>query len=139
MIRNRTSCYDKYKLNLSGCRIKLFKSSNNKTLRHIERERWSHCSIHFIGNKTASKNNVIITYPEFNYAYRCFYDWKYGCKYTRYDPANDNFFCEETSMKQTIKYITRSGLKRDDMILVHCWDLKDGEYDKFADYEFIVI
>jgi hypothetical protein len=43
-------------------------------------------------------------------------------------------------MKQIIKYITNSGLKKDDTILVHCWDLNnDGEYDKEADYEFTVI
>lgn len=139
LIRNHTSCYDKYRLDLSGCKIKLVKSSNNKTLRHIKRERWSHCSIHFIENKTALKKKLIITYPEFNYAYRCFYDWRNGCKYDRYDPVNDNFFCEETSMKQIIKYITNSGLKKNDTIFVHCWNLKnDSEYSKEAEYEFIV-
>ena len=139
-IRNHTSCYDKYRLDLSGCKIKLVKSSNNKTLRHIKREHWSHCSIHFVGNKTAFKKKIIILYPEFNYFYRCFYDWRNGCKYDRYDQVNCNFFCEETSMKQIIKYITNSGLKKDDTILVHCWDLNnDGEYEKEADYEFIVI
>lgn len=140
-IRNRTSCYDKYRLDLSGCKIKLVKSSNNKTLRHIKREHWSHCSIHFIGNKTAFKNKIIILYPEFNY-YRCFYDWQIGCRYDKYNPVNDNLFCEETSMKQIIKYITNSGLKKDDNILVRCWGLNndgDGEYEKEAEYEFIVI
>lgn len=140
LIRNHTSCYDKYRLDLSGCKIKLVKSSNNKTLRLVKREHWSHCSIHFVGNKTAFKKKIIITYPEFNYAYRCFYDWINGCKYDRYDPINHDFFCEETSMKQIINYITNSGLKKDDTIIVHCWDLKnDGEYEKEADYEFIVI
>lgn len=139
LIRNHTSCFDKYRLDLSGCKIKLVKSSNNKTLRHIKREHWSHCSIHFVGNKTAFKKKIIILYPEFNYSYRCFYDWKNGCKYDRYDPVNHNCFCEETSMKQIIKYITNSGLKRDDTILVHCWDLKnEQEYEKEAEYEFIV-
>lgn len=140
LIKNHTSCYDKYKLDLSGCKIKLVKSSNSKTLRHIKREHWSHSSIHFVGNKTAFKNKIIILYPEFNYSYRCFYDWENGCKYNKYDPINHDCFCEETSMKQIIKYITNSGLKKDDSILIHCWDLKnDGEYEKEADYEFIVI
>jgi hypothetical protein len=140
LIRNHTSCYDKYRLDLSGCKIKLTKSSNNKTIRHIKREHWSHCSIHFVGNKNFSKKKIVVLYPKFNYFYRCFYDWRNGCKYDRYDPVNHNFFCEETSMKQIIKYITNSGLKKDDIILVNCWGLNNGKvYDNEADYEFIVI
>lgn len=138
-IRDHISCYDKYRLDLSGCDIKLVGSSNDKTLRHIKREHWSHCSIHFVGNKMASKK-IARTNPEFNYTYRCFYDWKNGCRFTRYDSVNDNFFCEETSMKQIIKYITNSGLRKGDSILVHCWNLGNDEgYKKEADYEFIVI
>lgn len=139
-IRNHTSCYDKYRLDLSGCKIKLVKPSNNKTFNVIKREHWPHCSINFVGNKTAFKNKRIINYPVFNYAYRCFYDCENGCKYDVYDPVNHNFFCEETSMKQIIKYITNSGLNKDDIILVKCWDLNnDCECNKEATYEFIVI
>lgn len=136
LIRNYKSEYDLYKLSKSRCKVKLIESTNNKCLRHIKREHWEYCDIAFLYNdKLRHLHRQDDRYLEFNYAYRCFYNWMLGCKYNRHDEISDDMYLKNISVKTAIKYITTSNLAKWDIVEVRCWN---NSNNKHAYYKFIV-
>lgn len=139
-IANHNSVYDNYRLNKHRRnKVCLIESTNNKCLRHIKREQWEYIDLAFVYND--KWNNKVFSLKrddrrlDFNYSYRCFYDWIVGCKYNRYDPVCDDMYLRDISVKDAIRYIETSDLKKNDIIAVRCWNASNN---KHAHYKFII-
>lgn len=121
LIRQHNSVYDRYQIDRSGCRLKLVESSNNKTLRHIKRERWEQIDIQVYSN---CKNKDWWKYSlDFDYFSKTIFHTTLGCKYIKYigdDDGNYNQFLNNVSIRQVYRYISQVRLKRGFTIVVCC-------------------
>ena len=149
LIRHHKSEYDLYQIDRSGCTVKLVESSNNKTLKHIKREKWEQIDIDVYSNRKKKKDFYKYSLW-FNYFSRIIFHRDLGCKYYKYLENNENGYCCDqflynVSMKQVCKYITQVRLKRGFGIWVHCRNYKranDGtilSITSSADYLFEVV
>lgn len=151
LIREHNSVYDKYQIDFSGCNIKLIENSNNKTLRHIKRERWEYIDI-FVNSTDIKKTdkNYDKYFLDFNYYRRIIFNKYLGCKYYKYYNFDDDTLSvydslHNISIRQVYNYITRVRLKRGIKIEVLCRNCIYGEDReiigtvKEARYLFIVV
>ena len=149
LIRQHKSEYDLYQIDRSGCSVKLCNSSNNKTLRHIKRERWEQVYI-TVSTKKVKKN--ISNYSKYDcLVFDCFnriiYPRYTGCKYYKCAVdkfGNEDIYLHSVSMRQVYKYITRVRLKRNTEICVFCCNfIRDVKgsiigISSKAEYDFVV-
>lgn len=124
LIRQHKSEYDRYQIDRSGCKIKLVERSNNKTLKHIKREKWDEIRIDVYSNRKKRKDFYKYSLS-FDYFSRIIFHKQLGCKYYKYI-SNDDIgnYCDQflynVSMKQVCRYITKVRLKRGFGIWVRC-------------------
>ena len=132
LIRQHKSEYDLYQIDRSGCKIKLVESSNNKTLRHIKREKWDRVWVDVYYDRTKEynyKNSL-----RFDYFSRIIFHRHLGCRYYKYLNGGEGCYDEflhNVSMKQVCNYITKVRLNRGFFINVHCFNYRQDNEDDF--------
>jgi hypothetical protein len=146
LIRQHKSVYDRYQIDRSGCRLKLVESSNNKTLRHIKREKWEQIDIQVYSN---CKNKDLWKHRlDFDYFSKTIFNTTLGCKYIKYigdSDGNYTQFLNNVSIRQVYRYISQVRLKRGFTIVVSCRNYQRSEEGsivdilKSAEYSFEVM
>ena len=147
LILHHNSVYDRYQIDRSGCRLKLVESSNNKTFRHIKRERWEQVDIQVYSNCKNIKDWWKYSL-DFDYFSKTIFQTSLGCKYIKYigdDDGNYYQFLNNVSIRQVCRYISQVRLKRGFTIVVHCHNYQRSEEGviediiNFAEYTFEVV
>ena len=146
LIRQHKSKYDTYQIDRSGCKVKLVESSNNKTLKHIKREKWDRVWVEVFYDREKEykyKNSL-----RFDYFSKIIFHRYLGCKYYKYFYGGKDCYDEflhNVSMKQVYNYITKVRLKRGFFIKVRCFSYRQDNEDDYiihifqADYLFKVV
>ena len=146
LIRQHKSVYDLYKIDRSGCKVILIERSNNKTLKHIKREKWKKVWVDIYYDRTKKYNYK--SSLRFDYFSRIIFPMDLGCKYYKYLNGGEGCYDEflhNVSMKQVYNYITKVRLKRGVFIGVQCFNYQQSNEDDFiinissADYLFEVV
>jgi hypothetical protein len=128
LIKEHKSVYDNYQIDYSGCKVRLVRKSNNKTLRHIKREVWDRVEVFVYSSKIVKKEKDFQKYIlDFDYFRRIIFNKRLGCRYYKELPCEDTGslpILHNVSMNQVYKYITRVRIKQGITILVFCTNYK---------------
>ena len=135
LIREGKSKYDLYYIDYSRPKLRLVKSSNHKTLRHIKREKWEYIDVNLLPAKQDRGKS-------FSNFLRIIYDRITGCKYHKHHDY-EVYGCEDLfniSVGKVYQYITRTMLHKGTQIRLRCFNLNEEDgIDKESVYLFEVI